>query len=80
MIHITKNTKKKRDEIRKSAEQYFGEGGLGLDPATQTTCSLCFQGGGGYVSVNIIDKEMDRIVDIESREWEYHAKTFLRQI
>jgi hypothetical protein len=39
-----------------------------------------FEGGGGFVAVTILDKEGFHVIDIQSREWEYDAKKFLRMI
>ena len=78
MIRISQKTFKTPEVIVNRAIKYFGKNGLGLDQKEETPCCLLFEGVGGYVAVNIIDQSKHRIIDIESREWDYHAKRFLR--
>ena len=77
MIKISKKTKKTPEVIVDRAVKYFGKGGLGLDEVEKTKCCLSFSGVGGFVVVSIEDQSKHRIVDIESKEWDYHAKNFL---
>jgi hypothetical protein len=62
------------------ASVYFGEGGLGLDLVEQNDCCVLFEGGGGYVSVTVSVGEKKTIVDLETREWDYHVKRFMEQL
>jgi hypothetical protein len=42
--------------------------------------SATFEGGGGGVAVNACPDQKGATVEIESREWDYQAKEFIRQI
>jgi hypothetical protein len=66
--------------VIEKAAAYFGPGGLGLDIVEQGECCLRFQGGGGHVFVEIEEKGNGSEVDIETREWDYHVKEFLKKI
>ena len=80
MIHLSKETKKSRREIRDRAVSHFGESGLGLDPMTPCVSCACFEGGGGFVTVDVLEENGGRVVDIKAKEWEYEAKRFLREV
>ena len=80
MIRISKTTQTPRAAIKDQLNSYFGPRGLGLHFVEQTCYCAYFQGGGGYVAVDITDEDNSRVVDIQSMEWEYHAKRFLTKI
>ena len=80
MINISKKTKKSRDVIKKRIDKYFGKNGLGLDQSRAQNCCAYFEGGGGFVAVEILDEEDKRVINIQSREWEYHAKQYMQSI
>ncbi len=77
MISISKKTGKSRNIIRKSIDTYFGESGLGLNQSKPQNYCAYFEGGGGFVAVEILDEDDNRVINIQSREWEYHVKQFL---
>ena len=80
MLRISKQTKLKPQKILEQAANYFGEGGLGLTEKEQNPCCIYFEGVGGYISINILDEDKYREVEVESREWDYQAKRFLEKI
>ena len=80
MIHITKETTHSADEVVRRASDFFGSQGLGLEEKEHNVCCITFEGGGGYVSVTVVEAEGKRDVDIESREWDYQVKEFLGTI
>jgi hypothetical protein len=80
MIRISKQTRLKSDDIIERASKYFGKGGEGLQETQRNLCCISFEGGGGYVSVSIVEEDKLRIVDVESREFEYQARRFLEKI
>ncbi len=80
MIHLSKKTKTPVQEIKKQASVYFGPEGLGLDPVDAAECSACYEGGGGFVAIDIQEDEQNRVVDIRAREWEFDVKKFLKKI
>ena len=80
MISISKETSHSVDEVMRRASDFFGSKGLGLEGKARNACCINFEGGGGYVSVTVVEGEGKRDVDIEAREWEYQAKRFLETI
>ena len=80
MLRIAKKTRYKAEEIVQKASTYFGEGGENLAEKERSPCCVSFEGGGGYVSVSIADEDKHRIVDVETREFEYQAKRFLELV
>jgi hypothetical protein len=70
------------EEAVKKAMAYFGEGGLGLEVSEQNPCCAYFVGGGGHVSVTASTEENKKktTVTLETREWDYHVKQFIREI
>ena len=80
MIRIAKNTRLAREEIIHRAAEYFGENGVGLSETCRTRCTISFEGTGGYLSATIIEKEAERLVEVESREFEYFAERFLDKV
>ena len=67
-------------EIIDRAAAYFGTGGVGLTEKERSPCCIAFEGVGGYVAVVIEEKDKERSVDVEAREWEYQARQFMELI
>ena len=80
MIRIEKSTRLRPAEIIDKASAYFGSGGEGLAEKERGKCCVSFEGGGGYVTVTVADDDTHRVVDVESREFEYQVKQFLNTI
>ena len=80
MIRIAKSTRLKSAEVIEKASIYFGKQGEGLEEKERNKCCVSFEGAGGYVSVSVVDEDHRRMVDVESREFEYQAKRFLNTI
>jgi hypothetical protein len=80
MIRISKKCRLSPAEIIARASRYFGKGGEGLDETERGPCCVSFSGAGGYVTVMVVEEKDQREVDVESREFEYHAKRFLESI
>ena len=77
MIRISKKSRLNPDEILASTSRYFGKGGEGLGETERGPCCISVPGAGGYVTVTVSAKSSQREVDMEIREFEYHAKRFL---
>jgi hypothetical protein len=43
-------------------------------------CCICFEGGGGYVAVSVVEESKMRTVDVETREFEYQVTRFLETL
>jgi hypothetical protein len=80
MIRITKETTLSADDVLRRASDFFGTQGLGLEEKERNSCCIAFEGGGGYVSISLVEAGGKRDVDAESREWEYQVKEFLETI
>ena len=80
MARYSVETKRTPEQVIEMAVAYFGEGGLGLDAAEQSPCCVYFEGGGGYVSVTASVGENRTTVDLETREWDYHVRQFMRAV
>ena len=80
MLKIAKQTGLVPEEIIDRASKFFGKGGEGLEEKERNPCCISFEGVGGYVSILIDDEEKHRMVDIETREFEYQAKKFLETL
>jgi hypothetical protein len=80
MIRISKNLRLQPEEVIEKASRYFGKGGEGLEETERGPCCISFSGAGGYVTVAVSERENQREVEVESREFEYQAKRFLDSV
>jgi hypothetical protein len=82
MIRMEKPSKLTPSEAVDRAVAFFGPGGLDLEVAEHAECCIRLEGGGGYVYVQAAENENGNgsLVEIESREWEYHVKRFLERV
>ena len=80
MIRISKNTRLKAADIIRKAENFFGEEGENLAQKDRTPCCIYFEGGGGFVSITVVEEEQKRIVDVQATEYDYQAKRFMESI
>jgi hypothetical protein len=77
MIRISKATGWDVPQVIDAAERFFGPAGIGLPERERGPCGIVFAGADGYVAVQVVEEAAGRRVDVESREYEYHAKKFL---
>lgn len=77
MIRIARQTRLKPTDIIDRASDFFGEGGEALEEKERNPCCISFEGAGGYVTVSVVDEDSHRMVDVETREFEYQVKRFL---
>jgi hypothetical protein len=80
MIHLGKESKLSPTKVLERAIEFFGPDGIGLEVKEQDEGCARFEGGGGYVFVQVCEKEKGTEVDLESREWEYQVKQFMGKI
>ncbi len=80
MIRIAKQTKRKPEDIIVKAVKFFGQEGEQLEEKERTACCVSFEGSGGYVAISVVEESNMRTVDVETREFEYQAKRFIRLI
>jgi hypothetical protein len=72
------DTKLAASEVLDRAEQYFGEAGLGLEVTSRDNCCLSLEGGGGHVTVTVVEGDKTK-VDLETREWDYQVRHFMAE-
>ena len=80
MIRIAKQTRLKPRDVIERASNFFGEAGEQLEEKERNPCCVSFEGAGGYVAVSVVDEDEHRVVDVETREFEYQAKRFLDKL
>jgi hypothetical protein len=80
MRRVTKQTKSSPEEVLERAKRFFGPEGLGLEVKGECETDARFEGGGGYVYVEVCGVEGGTEVTIEEREWDYQLKEFLRTL
>jgi hypothetical protein len=80
MIRVAKQTRLTPAEVIERASKFFGKGGEELKETQRNLCCISFEGVGGYISVSVVDEDSHRMVDVESREFEYQAKQFLTKL
>ncbi len=80
MPRYSVKTKLSPEESIEKASAFFGEGGLGLEGSEQGPCCMAFEGGGGHVMVTASAEDNETTVELETREWDYHVKRFMRKI
>ena len=67
------------EEVIEDALHYFGPGSTGLALTSQTSQGVVFQGGGGYVAIQVQQGVTTRVA-IETREWDYPVRQFMARI
>ena len=80
MLKIVTKTKLSPEEAIKRAVEFFGPGGYGLEVKNQTPDCAYFEGSDGGVNVTACIEEKGTSVELESREWDYQVKEFVRKI
>ncbi|MCX7912311.1 MAG: hypothetical protein N2506_05045 [Dehalococcoidales bacterium] len=80
MLRLGTKSKLKPGEVVKRAVKFFGPGGYGLKVVEENECCVAFEGGGGGVRVSAAAEGKGSNVDLESVEWDYQAKEFIRSI
>ena len=77
MLRFSRNTRLTRDKIMAKAEKFFGLEGEWLVEKDRSPCCVSFVGGGGYLVITIIEEQKMRVVDVETKEFDFQAKRFL---
>lgn len=81
MIVVSFETKKDQEKILDEAIKYFRDK-VGLEVTEQGPCCVYFGDRNklGYINVKLTQEGEKFRVDVESREYEYHAKKFTRAL
>lgn len=80
MLNFEIKTKLEAAKVLRKLKEYFGEGGLGLEIASETPQCLSFEGSGGYVTAILCPEKNGTRVELETQEWEYHVRKFAEEI
>jgi hypothetical protein len=80
MLRIGKVTEQSPQDILAKATDFFGPNGTGLTVIPHGPNSVEFTGGGGFVRVQVEPKERGTEIDVQTQEWDYDAKRFLKQV
>ena len=80
MLNIETTTRLSPEEAIKSAVEFFGPEGYGMEVASRDKCCAEFQGGGGGVTVTVISRDKGATVSLISREWDYQVRDFIDKI
>lgn len=81
MLRMGKQTKQTPQEILQKATAFFGPGGTGLGVIPRGPHAVVFTNGGpDFVLVQAAPAENGTDVDIQTREWDYDVKRFLKKI
>ena len=62
------------------AKNYFGPQGVGLEVIDEHETSVTLRGGGGHVSVVAYSSKKKTTVELETREWDYPVRQFMREV
>lgn len=80
MLRIGKKSKKDAMYVVKSAVDYFGPKGLGLEAERNGSDEVKFTGAGGHVLVRVTPLQSGSDIDIQTQEFDHDAKQFLYKI
>lgn len=80
MARYGKESKLSPTKVLEKAIEFFGPGGVGLEVKEQDEGCARFEGGGGHVFVRVCKGEKGTEVELETREWDYQVKQFMRKI
>ena len=80
MAAYSVKSKLSSEEAIEKAKAFVGAEGLGLDITDDSPCCANFVGGGGHVWVTGSEDEEGTTVELETREWDYQVKQFMRAI
>ncbi|MFO7850339.1 MAG: hypothetical protein R6V67_10295 [Spirochaetia bacterium] len=82
MAVYEKKVKKDIEKVLEETRAFFGPGGEGLEITQDEPCCLSFSGGGGHVSVSVSNEQSEKMttLEIETREWDYQVRQFLKKI
>ena len=76
MLNLEITTGLSVEETGKRAAGFFGEKGLGLKITENEPTRMCFDGGGGYVNIDMCSEGDKTKVTLVTQEWEYQVKEF----
>ncbi len=76
MLNLEVTTKLSMEEAARRATKFFGDEGLKLKQTESDPGRICFDGGGGYVTIDMCSEGNKTKLTIVTQEWEYQIKEF----
>ena len=73
-------TKLSSQDALNQAKHYFGTQGVGLELIDEQETCVTLAGGGGHVSVLACTGENNTTLELETREWDYAVRQFMRAV
>jgi hypothetical protein len=73
-------TKLSLPEALQRAIEHFGAQGVGLQLVDQNEACVNFEGGGGHVSIVACPGDNNTTLEVETREWDYAVRQFMRHV
>jgi hypothetical protein len=80
MLNVAKESKHSSEEVMRKAIEFFGPNGLQLEIKEYTDKHLRFEGGGGFVEIQLRFSNQTLEAELLTQEWEYQVKEFLSKI
>ena len=79
MLRIATKTDRPVAEVLDRAVSFFGPGSVGLELRHRAPDHVTFEGGGGFVTVDVVPEEGQRDVTVVTQEWEHDARRFIEE-
>ena len=80
MLRIGTRTDRTAVDVIEQAIAYFGPGSVGLDLRHRAPDRVTFEGGGGFVTVDVVPDNGQRDVTVVTQEWEHDAREFISRV
>ena len=80
MLRIGTQTDRPAEDVIEEAISYFGRGSVGLDLRHRAPDQVTFEGGGGFVTVDVVSEGDRRDVTVVTQEWEHDAREFISRV
>lgn len=80
MLNLEITTKLSIEEAGRRATDFFGKKGLGLNITEDESTRKCFDGGGGYVTIDLCTEDNKTKINIVTQEWEYQVQKFASDV
>lgn len=80
MLRIGKHTDRPAEDVLEQAIAFFGPGAVGLDLRDRAPDHVTFEGGGGFVTVEVATDAAQRDVTVVTQEWEHDAREFISRL
>jgi hypothetical protein len=80
MLKVGKASKHSPQEVMQKAIEFFGPSGLQLEIKEHSDRHLRFEGGGGFVEIQLNFAGQTLEAELLTQQWEYQVKEFLAKL